>query len=470
MGSDNKQSNSLFSLFHKKKIGNLQRIPTKRDELVSIKKEEKLIVPKILVYGIDRMNLDISIKSINTQNFNLDFSSLVTDKKFQDYDGVILFQSTFEIIERVQDYFSSKFNVKYYKEELIKRRNQLSQLLEKGGFVCFLIHRTFVDSSEYGESFMETDLCKIYLNYDNFYRRSLGSEYPITKIYKSEFESFLKDYGNARVEFTYHSSWLKSNMRKICEAQNNLAGFILFNNQYFLSCRLPSKDEVEDFFGKIASSLIATSKKLVQEIPSWVDEYKFKKEEEILREEAVLQGKIEELNSQEEIYKNYKRCLCYDGDLLVESVGYILRNGFGLILNDKEDEHIEDKVLLGTDKNELALIEIKGVNDNIKSQNIYQADSHRGRRNKPSDFPSILIVNTFIKPSNSIMDKMRELNSEQIKLAFEKKVLVMRTVDLLNLLFLKEEGEVKQEEIQDIFTKQYGWLNVSLGEYSIQKE
>lgn len=461
-----------MSIFHRKK----KEISSPKSQVIEekqavIKKEEKPIVPRILVYGIDQVNLENPAVSVNTSNYNLEFASFGTDKKFQDYDGVILFQGIFEEVERIHDYLgTSRFNVKYHRDELVKRRNQLSQLLENGGFVCFLIHRHFVDRSEYGVSFTETDLCKIYLNISNFYREPLSSEYLITKIYRSEFEPFLKNYGIARVKFSYHSSWLESNIRKVCDVNYDTVGFIMLNSHYFLPCRLPAKDEVGDFFSRLVSSLVATSKKLIQEIPSWVDEYRFKEEEKILGEEIGLQNRIEELSRQKDIYRRYKRCLCYDGDLLVESVEGLLKEGLGFILDNKKDEKIEDKVVLDADKNELALIEIKGMNDNIKNPNVYQADSHRGRRNKASSFPSILIANTFIKSSNSLTDKMRELNSEQIKLAVEKKVLVMRTIDLLNLLFLKEQGKINDGEVVGIFTKKYGWLNVSQEGYKIQEE
>jgi hypothetical protein len=242
----------------------------------------------------------------------------------------------------------------------------------------------------------------------------------------------------------------------------------MFDCCYFIPSRLPSQDETEDFFKKISSSLVTTSKKLIQEIPAWVDEYKFKEEEEISAEEVKLQKQIEELTNRKDVYKRYKRCLCYDGELLTESVADVLRDGLGLKLGDKKDEHLEDRVILDDSNSEIALIEIKGSNENVKNQNIYQADSHRGRREKAADFPSILIVNTLIKASNSIQEKLREIGAEQIKLAVNKKVLVMRSIDLLNLLYLKEENKVTRDEIVDIFTKHYGCLFVSRSKYEIK--
>jgi len=279
----------------------------------------------------------------------------------------------------------------------------------------------------------------------------------------------LKHYGIARVKFTSYSDWLNSNLRIICPLGSSFTGFILFNKLYFVPCRLPSKDELEDFFKKIASALVATSKKLKQDIPDWLDTFRFKKEEQIVEKQVLLEKELEVLRNEKDIYKKYKRSLCCDGELLVESVVSILRDGFGILLNEKKDEHIEDKIILDDSKEDKVLVEIKGMNDNVKSAHVYQADAHRGRREKASDFPSILIVNTFIKPANSIADKLKDVHSEQVKLAVEKKVLIIRTIDLLNLLSLHEENKLTKDELCKIFVNETGWLSVSNGSIDIRK-
>lgn len=464
----------IMNIFRKKQKDILpaSTLPQKETVEPTVVKETKTSLPRILIYGTERVGIEHPNNIIVNRDFELEFSSFDTTNKFQNYDGVVLFQSTFERMKYVENPYSESYlDVKYNRDELVRRRNELSQLLEKGGFVCFLIHSHFIDYTRYEHDLKNTDLTKIYLNIDSFFRESLNGDYLISKIYRSEFGQFLKNYGIARVKYNYYSDWLDKNIRKICGIDSyNLTGFILFDNRYFIPCRLPSKDEVEQFFMTLVSALVATSKKLVQEIPSWVDEYKFKEEEKILDEEVKLQKQIEELNNKKDIYKRHKRCLCYDGELLVESVTEILKEGFGLNLDDKKDEHLEDRAILDDKNNEVALIEIKGSNENIKNPNIYQADSHRGRREKPADFPSVLIVNTFIKPSNSIQEKLREIGSEQIKLAVDKKVLVMRSIDLLNLLYLKEDGKVKKEEIIGILTKEYGWLCVSQDNYEVKNQ
>ena len=121
----------------------------------------------------------------------------------------------------------------------------------------------------------------------------------------------------------------------------------------------------------------------------------------LLDAKTKLQQQLEDVWAKEEVCRNYKRCLCYNGELLVESVARVLHQGLGFKLDEKEDEGIEDKAIVDSDGKEVVLVEIKGSNQNVESKDVYQADSHRGRRGKPDDFPSVLIVNTFIKSANS---------------------------------------------------------------------
>jgi len=322
--------------------------------------------PRILIYGIERVGLKTLLHNIQTSNFDLEFASLKSTQKFQDYDGVILFQSTFETIEEARgSYYSSGRTVHYDRDELVKRRNQTSQLLDKGSFICFLIFSEFIDYTKYQDDLKVTDLSKLYLNHSSFYRTGLGGDYSITKIYRDEFKPFLKDYGIARVEFSCFG--YDSLIKKICDTKyQRMAGFIMAEQRYFIPCRLPSEDEIEDFFKKLASALVATSKKLIQELPDWVNEYQFKEEEKILTEEAGLQNRIEKLMQKKEVYKKYKQCLCYSSELLVDSIANILKEGLGFAIDDKQEQYIEDRAILDKDKNELVLLEVKGTNENVK--------------------------------------------------------------------------------------------------------
>ncbi len=425
-----------------------------------------------MVYGADRVGLKSPSASIRDGLFELTFRDSKTTEKLQDFNGVILFQSTFETHEAVRgnpySFSGPKLRTRYDRDELMRRVSEASQLIEKGGFICFLIHEDFVEWAESDRDLKETDLSKIYSNFDGLFRKNLGGDSSITKIYRPEFEQFLKNYGVARVQFDYYSEWLESNIKKICNVgYRGVAGFVIFGNRYFIPCRLPAEHEIEDFFTKLSTALVSTAKKLRQDVPGWLEEFRFPNEQQIINQEAELRAKLDGLVTERECYTRYKRCLCYDGELLVESVANILNGGLGLKVAGNDEDKIEDKVLFDDQGKEIALIEIKGSNQNVSSADVYQADMHKGRREKPDNFPSVLIVNTFIKRANSMDEKRRDVSSEQIRMAVKRSILILRTVDLVCLVHLKEGGRLNLEQLVRDLTSKAGWLKVSEEGYEV---
>jgi hypothetical protein len=179
--------------------------------------------PHVLVYGIERFGVHVAQPQLPTGSVTLDFESFDTNKKFHDYDGVIVFQSTFEKIDLRTAWDDTKYwQVTCDQEELIRRRTQLLRLLEKGGWICFVLHRHFIDGSRGSTEFSNTDLCKISLNYDSCYRKPFATSRPIDHIKRSEFDHFLKEFGAASTYFDIYNKWVEENRRVICTVGNEV--------------------------------------------------------------------------------------------------------------------------------------------------------------------------------------------------------------------------------------------------------
>ena len=144
----------------------------------------------------------------------------------------------------------------------------------------------------------------------------------------------------------------------------------------------------------------------------------------------------------------------------------MFENGFGLSV-DPLDELKEDIKLLDNDGNPFCLCEIKGTNKGVKREHINQTDSHRDRSGYDNSFPAILVINTHIRSSRTIIEKDQDVAEEQIKHAKKMGVLIMRTLDLLNLLRLMYNKKITLEGIIDIITKKHGWLKVNNDSYEI---
>lgn len=102
----------------------------------------------------------------------LRFEPLDTPSRFQEFDGVVLFQGTFERFERRTGYNSYLAHT-YERNELDKRKKEAALLWERGGFLCFILVRAFIDRDD-SKNFKGTDLAKFHLNYPSFYRKNYG--------------------------------------------------------------------------------------------------------------------------------------------------------------------------------------------------------------------------------------------------------------------------------------------------------
>ena len=246
---------------------------------VSMNTENKA---NIIVFGIDQFGYRVADKPLELKNSILHFRHFKTEDKFQTYDGVILFQNTFEKTTESEVY-------SFEEEELLKRENQLRQLIEKKGFCCFLLWTRFVDFQRKGRGcWKHTDLAKRALDYPGLTRTPRRRPEANLRIVRDEFRDFLEEYGSAQTEFTDRNKGL--NIKPICLMNDgSLSGFVLNNSTFFVPCLQPGKreGEFEEFFSLLADGLVASLKKLAQELPEWTEEYQ-KYIEKLQQETGIL--------------------------------------------------------------------------------------------------------------------------------------------------------------------------------------
>jgi hypothetical protein len=126
----------------------------------------------------------------------------------------------------------------------------------------------------------------------------------------------------------------------------------------------------------------------------------------------------------------------------------------------REEAFREDLMLLDSAGGPVAFVEVKGVSRGVAREQVNQADIHRERAGVSAEFPSLLIVNTNMKAA-SIADKDRSVDPEQIRHAVRNNVLILRTLDLLNLASLHSSGKLGSEAVVELLTKSSGWLRVA---------
>ena len=162
----------------------------------------------------------------------------------------------------------------------------------------------------------------------------------------------------------------------------------------------------------------------------------------------------------------YKSSLFLSGDELAECISEIFSHGFGLSV-DTKDELREDFKVLDCDGEPICLCEVKGTNKGVKREYINQADSHRSRSGFQDDFPALLIINTNIKNSRTITEKNQKVAKEQIQHAVKMNILIIRTLDLLELLKIYLNRQLSVEDIIKLLCNNKGWLKVNNAKYEV---
>lgn len=355
------------------------------------------------------------------------------------------------------------------RNELDKRIKELELLIKKGGFVCFILHKPFVDSyyrSGSTKDLSGTDLCKYSLNYSSFHRKDFPKRATHVNTIRDEFVRFLELYGAASSYFDNYNNGIE--LREIARINRSTVGMILFDREFFIPSLLPENtdERIFEYFSLLAEALTSSFNKLRLEIPSWIAQFSFEKESTLSVKKSQLLEEIGNIDTDLAKYTQYKKILLGSGEVLVENVATVLKDGFSLKINSN-DELKEDLKILNENDDPIIFIEVKGTNRGVKREYINQTDSHRDRAGLGSTFPSLLLINTHIKNSANIEDKDKVVPEDQIKHAVKIGVLILRTLDLLFLLKKLDSGTITQAELIEIFSSNVGWLKADSDKWEI---
>ena len=138
---------------------------------------------------------------------------------------------------------------------------------------------------------------------------------------------------------------------------------IISENQFFVPSLIPDNNPkvVKEYFELLTDALTATCNKLTYEIPAWVNSFEFAEETKLKEEKKLIEKQLEQITAQQQILQRFKRILLLNGELLVEAVVDVLRNGFNLTVDDT-DKYREDVKILDEKNNPIIFVEIKGTN------------------------------------------------------------------------------------------------------------
>jgi hypothetical protein len=405
--------------------------------------------PEYLVYGADKVNVPLFAR-IDASDGVLTFAPYGAAAPFDRYAGVVLFQGIFEDRAR-RTYDSNALN---------KRINEMKLLIDKGGFICFLLYRPLLINGE----LTPTDMPSCVLDAFGIQVYDLPAPSTAISAKQQELSDYLSRYGAASSVFTFLPQNEDVRPLAMCShgSGEHAAALVADARIYFVPSVLPDPDPTElgHFFRTLVSGLVLTTRRLNVELPEWAHRFVFKTETPLQSDRSQHLALVDKIDTDLQTLDDYKWALAGSGEKLVEAVAKILSVGFGLSV-DGTDEFREDLKLLNPRGKPAVFVEVKGTARGIKRENVNQADSHRERACLPSSFPTVLIQNTH-NNAKSLKEKAQEIPSEQVQHAVALKILVLRTLDLVRLLDLHLANP--KSGVADTFMRalmtQHGWLRV----------
>lgn len=332
--------------------------------------------------------------------------------------------------------------------EAIRREKEIRIALEQGKIVCFIGY----DACDYVISGV-LDSSKIYERYihDN---RAICSNVIVKR---SEFKPFLATVGASRIYFD------KNTIDDIiCTTDYDLVlGFsknVGKGKVLFIPCTFGSRQltYLVDNLEKLVNGLISFTAKKNLEAPSYVDKYQFKNElNTALRIKEITEKEIMPLQAKVAFYAQLKRILWLGDNKLVEATCNFFEN---LGLKTKIDEIGEEDFWLLTDEKEIAIVEVKGLNNNLSREDIAKADTHREARQVP-DLTGLLIANTFMT-AQSIDRKNEAFSTNVIEKAVLSNMIITRTLDLCNVYDYLEQNKLTYKSLLEAIIGKKGWLTI----------
>jgi hypothetical protein len=295
----------------------------------------------------------------------------------------------------------------------------------------------------------------------------LDNPVPLANTTANEFHDYLMRYGGY-IRLYPHSDHEES-VKPLFTANRSLMGCVVGRDLFFLPCTVPpTRTEAVEAAKSAVSAVMAYRLRTSEEMPEWVDEFRFDTENALHHRLADLHQQMAEATKSIDLYSQMKGALVYQSEPLVSVIDTLLKHFLDIHLNI-DDKYIEDASLIDEDGKIIAVFEIKGVKGSFTRHNVNQVDSHRERMNLSANVPGVLIMNTHMA-AKSLIEKDQRPHPDIIKKAVADNVLMIRTLDLLRCADAVDRGVLSKQEFRRALFTESGWLKVEGDTLTIVKE
>lgn len=203
-----------------------------------------------------------------------------------------------------------------------------------------------------------------------------------------------------------------------------------------------------------------------ESVPDWMNNYKYFNDfelNEVVNDQKLIikkaKEKIEKAENLIDRNNEFKSILYESGKRLEKTISTIFENIFDIDLKDFKDEKKED---LHFERNGYYfLVEIKGINTNVKRNNVVQIDSHRedyldiNPNAEEEKTKGLLIIN---HQRQKDPDEREKINESQIDLAKKYGVLIIETKTLLDIFSDYYLQRITKEQCFELLINNTGLL------------
>jgi hypothetical protein len=200
--------------------------------------------------------------------------------------------------------------------------------------------------------------------------------------------------------------------------------------------------------------------------PEYLEDIRLPGEQEVLDSIDSLRNEIAEKEEAASRLRRFRKLIGTASgttleNLIIDALNVIL-DASDLSAEDREDVGAEDFWIIDS-KGDVALAESKGIGAHVRRTNINQVDDHRDAHDlKTDDTPGLLIVNVFRNSDGEEAPKRSlPVSPDVVAHAARNNVLVLRTVDLFNLLHRRLNGADAAAEFTKGLKAGGGWLEVA---------
>jgi len=166
-----------------------------------LSEKQKTKLPRIYAYGLEKNGFGIrqSEVIIDKDKAIVEFISMSDKRDLDNAVGVIVPSGIFEKFEIEPNYAYHIVKVRYNSDLMLQREREIINLLQKGGWACFLVQKivdTAQDEYRGDKDCSHTDLTKVFMNSFGIKREPIRGSAAVSSV-NDEFNEYIKNWGIA---------------------------------------------------------------------------------------------------------------------------------------------------------------------------------------------------------------------------------------------------------------------------------